>query len=272
MINNFEENVENKYKRKKSKNNDNFITNLNDKELNIPTDNFLNEEKNLRDNNLDNPSDLLNTNQNRMRSIIKSASKEKQRSVSSNNNRKHPNALAAKDNFKSNLNKKELTNPNILTENSDGIKDANKKGDYKIDDVYIINKFFKLIELKNYTYNRITAKKIKIIFRMFLENRTEHLISNKLHNIKDDEDSDLAQESHAAYKIRDNKPIEKFKNKFYYERFKQRVINQLENEMTFKPELNTSTNQSNINNVVSNKRKKLKMEDAYEYQKKKKER
>ena len=265
MINNLEENVENIYKRKKSKNNVNFLSNnYNDKEISIQPDKFCSNEKNAKENYKNKINNQeLNSNQIRFRNIKKPASKEKQRSLSSKNKqRKFPASE-----------KKEQAHQNILTEaNSEGIKEASKKTAEKIDDVYIINKYLTFVDLKNYSYNRSTAKKIKNIFRLFLENRTEFLVYNKIHNIKEDEDSDLSQESHAAYNKMESLPTEKLKNKFYYERFKQRVMSQLENEMTFKPELNTSENQSNINNAVSNKRNKLKMEDAYEYRRKKKER
>ncbi len=199
----------------------------------------------------------------KIKSIIKFPNKEKQRSLSNKNQNTN----------KSKNNKEDQTHQIILTEeNSEGIKDT-----AKIDDVYILNKFFKFINLASYPYNRPIAKKIKIIFRVFWENRTEFLLHNKSSNnyvdVKDDEDFDLAEESRGPiYALRKNISKEKFTNKVYYERFKRRVMSQLENEMTFKPEMNTSENQSHINTAVCNKRKKLKMEDAYEYQKKKKER
>ena len=260
-----DENAENKYKRKKSKNNENFlITKNNDKEMNIPVNKFFSNEKETKENNnRDNPNNLItNPTESRFRNLMKSTSKEKQRSLSNKNNKSIKN-----------YNNKDQTHQNILTEeNSEGIKNLEKKGEEKIDDVYIINKFFKSIELKNYPYNRIIAKKIKLIFKSFSENRTEFLLNNKINGIKEDEDSDYTEQSNAAYKKKQTVPIEKLKNKLYYEKFKQRVMNQLENEMTFKPELNTSTNHSNIVTVVSNKRRNLKMEDAYDYQKKKRER
>lgn len=258
-----DENVENKYKRKKSKHNENFAGNNNDKEMNIPVTKFFSDDKNQKEYLASGNTDLLsnsnnNKTENRFRSIIKSVSKEKkQRSLS------NKNAKQEKNNY----------NQNLLTEeNSEGIKEAGKKTIEKIDDIYIINKFFKFLDLKNYHYKRIFAKKIKIIFRLFLENRTEFLLYNKLHNVKDNEDSDLEGVNVTAHKQKEPVAGENNNNKIYYERFKKRVMSQLENEMTFKPEHNTSANQSNIHTVVSNKRNKLKMEDAYEYQKKKKER
>ncbi len=238
-INNLDENCENKYKRKKSKNDmlkDDNSNNKNDKEL------FIIKDKIFTDENLGN----FKNDEAKTRNKSQSRSKEKRSQSNKNRNILGPSNLKENIENKNNMNEgKDIKNKNNL----------NKKINI---DIYLINKFFKFINLKNYPYTMPIAKKLKIIFQLFLENRKQHVLYLRSNNIYEDEDTQLCQESHAAYKIKENKPKEKFKNKYYYERFQKRIINCLENEMTFKPEnLNTSGNNSKNNIVLSNKIRKV---------------
>lgn len=111
---------------------------------------------------------------------------------------------------------------------------------------------------------------------MFFKNLIEHELLMKSINItnKDKINDKLEQKSLAAYKVKGQlNAKEDAKKKFYYDKYKQRVLNELENDKALKAELiNTTETQSNIvNTMVSARRRNLKMEDAYDYQRKKRE-
>lgn len=118
------------------------------------------------------------------------------------------------------------------------------------------------------------AKKIKTIFLNLSENRANFMKSHNKHKTienlptESDFNSDnqiflsKSQEKSNKKNINFNldsinSNIYKNKNEIYYTKFKNRVINQFHNDVTFKSK--------------TKKRQKLKMEDAYEYQRKKKE-
>jgi len=215
---------------------------------------------------------LFNNNNEKAKNKITSVNKEIQRSIS-NKNKRNAGVSDRKENnylntdINDDKNSKKIGNLEIN-------KNHSQKNEH-INDLYLINKFFQFINLESYPYNRIIAKKIKAIFSPFLENLSNFLNYKRLNNIKDsesDSEPDLSLKSLPAY---NKKPIisnDKMKNEIYYKKYKERIINQLDNEMTFKPEINTSENLSNLNNNNTQKGKKLKMEDAYEYHRKKKER
>lgn len=187
-----------------------------------------------------------------------------------------------------NLNSANEKNKNEIKTNSTAKKNKNpqtqksaiKLNQEEINDSYIISHCFKIFHFKNNSYSRTTAKKLKIIFRTFLENLIEHellmkSIKNKNIALKNNENNFAEEETNAAYKKKELNQIatEKTKNKFYYDKYKQRVLNQLEAEYSSKPEvINTTETQSNIiNTMVSARRRNLKMEDVYGYQRKKRE-
>jgi len=209
---------ENKYKRKKSKNND------------------LSNDKSY--NNLD------------KRNITTEGSENKKLSRSKSNKNK----------------KKSNSKENNINNNNNGERENNltkKENKEYINDIYITNKFLKDINLDKYPYNRVTVKKIKLIFRNFFDNRKKYLSESKA-NYKKDINKMLTTENE-----NENEP-QYFKNKnpVYYNELKNKIFNQYKNELTFKPDNTSQTyNQSHL----TEKRKTLKMEDAYQYQKKKKE-
>jgi hypothetical protein len=107
-----------------------------------------------------------------------------------------------------------------------------------------------------------------------LENSTEHdLLIKSIKNTYTHNKSEIAEQRNVANGKKDANASEKAKNKFYYDNYKERILNQLENDFAFKPEvINATETQSNIvNTMVSARRRNMKMEDAYDYQKKKRE-
>lgn len=123
------------------------------------------------------------------------------------------------------------------------------------------------------------AKKIKTIFINLSENRANFMKNHKkyktIENLPTESDfnSDnkmfLSKSQEKSNKTNNkfnldsiNSNSNKNKNEIYYNKFKNRVINQFHNDVTFKSKTKKSK---------TKKRQKLKMEDAYEYQRKKKE-
>lgn len=271
-----EEPTENIYKRKKSKNADMTMNSLNDPFNNNVELKFHSEKKinDKLDSNSDELKDSINPNkidnnhpyQNGIINKNKTHANQKIGSNTIKNKETHEPSLS--NNKKSKLNNEE-----------DQFKSIEKN---EIDDLTIMKKVLKFVELEKYHYNRPIAKKIKFIFKDFLRNRQEYLNnhrtitkSSRLQTLKTIEESGNKSGKNKNTINKDNNSKDNHSNrKFFYDRYKQRVINQLENEMTFKPENHTthpSLNHSNFNKLLTEKRKKLKMEDAYEYQKKKKE-
>jgi len=221
--------------------NNKILDNYNDKELNIPSPRSLEKETNLNNNSYKSKNsenkNYNRTDKNRIKSILETEVKN--------------NMETDKD---------QIQNCKIINDNN------------------IINQFFPFIDLKNFHYSKsIICKKIKFIFRTFCENKRENNENNKIKHSKNVEEKSAKIFGDRNFENDKNKFFSKnrINNKVYYEKYKKRVVSQIENELTLNEILNTSENRCNShdkNNKFDLKTKRIiKMEDAYNYQIKKKE-
>jgi hypothetical protein len=131
----------------------------------------------------------------------------------------------------------------------------------------------KNIDIDKYPYNKTTVKKIKLIFRNLFDNRKKYISENQaltkkdMYNFLTTENTNNT--NNAKYNVSEKKNnYLKNKNSVYYNDLRNKIINQYRNEITFKPE---NLSQTYNHSYLTEKRRKLKMEDAYQYQKRKRE-